>query len=191
MKIRLIIVSCLFVSLKLYAQAYYPPIFFNGIDTFFIADNKSKFIKSNTPSKFSLIQTDTLKKNIVSFYSYNKDSIIPYRIDTITFRNMLFTFSDSILASINFLHYYFTKDYENPVAYVDSKMKIIKKYISKQLHKKGKVKNFSTDVNYLQYGYEWKKGDYSIILSVGFDIPKSKAISLDLYFSNKKLEDFY
>lgn len=89
------------------------------------------------------------------------------------------------------MNIYFVKDYENAVEYVEGKMNYLKMYIFKQLNKKGKPKSFYNTETTLEYGYEWTKGNYSIILKMQYNIPKSRAIMLDLYISNKKLNDYY
>ena len=191
MKVFLIFIFCIVTSLQSFAQTFSPPLFYNGIDTFIIGDSKSKYIKSDSKNRLTNIQTDTLKKHIVSFFTYDRDSLIPFKIDTIEFRNMIFTFNDSTLACIDLSSIYFVKDYEKAVEYVERKMNHLKKYISSQLNKKGKAKSLiNTDI-YRHYGYEWTKGDYSTILTMQFDIPLSRTVSLDLYISNKKLNDYY
>jgi hypothetical protein len=146
------------ISLQVFSQAYHPKIFYNGIDTFFIGDDKSKYINTKGSGDFFLSQVDTVKGEIISYYQYNKDSAIAYKIDTISFRYRTLTFNGSLLATIDFFKLYRVKDYENAVAYVEDKMDYLKKYISEQLHKKEKIKKLITTNTYRHYGYEWKKG---------------------------------
>ena len=191
MKALIILFFSLVTSAQSKAQNSFPPIYFNGIDTFIIGDHQSKYYNAILNNRLTKVQTDTLQKHIVTYYAYNRDSLIPYRIDSIDFRNMIFTFSDSILACVDLSKMYFTKDYENAVEYVEKKMHFLKSYISKRHIRKGKAKNFYLTDTYMNYGYEWIKGDYSIILNMQFDIPKSRTVSLDLYISNKKLNDYF
>ncbi len=191
MKSLFILFFCGVTSVQLMGQSFLPSIFYNGIDTFFIGDKKTKYINANNNKIFKHVQTDTLKGQVISRYAYNKDSLVAFIIDTITFRNMILTFNDSNLSEISFFKNYRVKDYGNAVDYVESKMKYLRKYISDGLHKKGKSKKFITTNTYRYYGYEWKKGDYVINLTIQFEVPKSRFISMDVYIANRKLANYY
>ncbi len=184
MRLYLLLFFCIATSSQSFAQSFLPPIFFNGIDTFFIGDKESKYIDTNREKHF-FVQTDTINGEIFSSYNFKKDSLHVYKIDTISFRNMFFTFSNSILDGIHLSSYYSVKDYENAVKHVESKMKFLKNYISNCIHKKGKAKRFITTNTYRNYGYEWKNKDYIITLSIQFGTPTSRFIFLILYITNK------
>ncbi len=185
MKLYLLLFFCVATSSQSFAQSFLPPIFFNGIDTFFIGDKESKYLDTKGENHFFRIQRDTINGGIISSYFFKKDSLYAYKIDTISFQNMSITFGNSILDGIHLNSYYRVKDYENAVSQIESKMKFLKNYISNYIHKKGKAKRFITTNTYRNYGYEWKSKDYIITLSIQFATPTSKFIYLILDITNK------
>jgi hypothetical protein len=101
MKFFLIILICVVTKLPSKAQSVLPLFFYNGIDTIILGDKKTKYINANNNKIFKHFQTDTLKGQVINRYGYIKDSLFAYKIDTITFRSLVLSFSDSILAEIN------------------------------------------------------------------------------------------
>jgi hypothetical protein len=191
MKRELIILFCLFTSLKSFSQNVFTKIFFNGIDTFFIGDKKTKYINSNTKNNFTLMQTDVVKNDSIENYGKNKDSLAAFKIDTISFRSMMFTFNNSELATIDLSQFYELENYANPIKIAKGKMDFLRKKINTELQKKGKAKDFGSYSTSQYFGYEWKNGDFVIILSIYNDLVIQKFVSLSLYISNRKLEAKY
>jgi hypothetical protein len=190
MRIKLVVIFYFFISLESFSQGNFPAIYINGIDTFFVGEKKARYVNSNPNNNFLLSQTDTFKRNIVTYYSKKRDALIAYKIDTIAFGNMLLTFSDSSLASIDLTTLYYVKDFENDLLDIEKKMKFLRNYINKQIQQKGKKTKLNATPTFSHYGYKWKNGNDFIILNIQYNKPTSETISLSLYFSNKKLEDF-
>jgi hypothetical protein len=190
MKIFLIVFFFVVTSVQLMGQSFLPSIFYNGIDTFIIGDNISKYKNTIKSGGFSSIQTTQVKNKLLSTFQSNIDSIAPYKIDTISFRYKSLTFIDSTLQDINFTNLYRVKDYENAIEHVEGKMKILKNYICEQLHKRGKAKKFVPIPNRRYYGYQWKKGNFIIELSMQFEVPKDRFITLMLNFYYKDAYSF-
>jgi hypothetical protein len=191
MRKELVIFFFVCLSLKSYSQNVSTKIFFNGIDTFFIGDKKEKYIDSSVKNNFTLMQTELVKNHFIQHYVYKRDSLVTFKIDTIYFRNAVFTFNNSDLATIDLNQIYKSESYPNPIKYAKSRMDFLEKYISSQLNKKGKPKVFTVYKKFKHHGYEWKNGNFVIFLSIQYDLATLKYVSLDLYISNTKLEAQY